>query len=135
MSAMPEMPGLDHQLGEELLALRDTVRQFAQAEIAPLAARTDRDDAFPRHLWPRLGALGLMGITVSEAYGGSGMGYLAHLVAMEEISRASGSIALSYGAHSNLCVNQIHRHGTAAQKARYLPGLVRSAASRWAPWP
>jgi isovaleryl-CoA dehydrogenase len=124
---MTDMPGLDHLLGDDIAALRDTVRQFAQAEIAPLAARTDRDDTFPRHLWPRMGQLGLMGITVDEAHGGSAMGYLAHMVAMEEISRASGSIALSYGAHSNLCINQIHRHGTPAQKARYLPSLVSGA--------
>ncbi|TBO30378.1 isovaleryl-CoA dehydrogenase [Aquabacterium lacunae] len=121
---MLHLPSLDHGLSPELQALRDSVRDFAQAEIAPLAAQADRDDAFPRHLWPRLGAMGLLGITVSEAWGGSGQGYLAHLIAMEEISRAAGGIALSYGAHSNLCVNQIHRHGTDAQKARYLPPLI-----------
>jgi isovaleryl-CoA dehydrogenase len=121
---MLHLPSLDHGLSPELQALRDSVRDFAQAEIAPLAAQADRDDTFPRHLWPRLGAMGLLGITVSEAWGGSGQGYLAHLIAMEEISRAAGGIALSYGAHSNLCVNQIHRHGTDAQKARYLPPLI-----------
>ncbi|MEY4429120.1 MAG: hypothetical protein RLZZ182_1809 [Pseudomonadota bacterium] len=118
------LPTLDHGLSPELQALRDSVHDFAQAEIAPLAAQADRDDTFPRHLWPRLGAMGLLGITVGEDWGGSGLGYLAHLIAMEEISRAAGGIALSYGAHSNLCINQIHRHGTDAQKARYLPPLV-----------
>ncbi len=121
---MLHLPSLDHGLSPELQALRDSVRDFAQAEIAPLAAQADRDDTFPRQLWPRLGAMGLLGITVSEDWGGSGQGYLAHLIAMEEISRAAGGIALSYGAHSNLCVNQIHRHGTDAQKARYLPPLI-----------
>ncbi len=117
-------PALDHGLGEDIDRLRDMVRAFASAEIAPRAAEIDRTDSFPRDLWPRLGALGLHGITVEEAWGGSGLGYLAHCVAMEEISRASGSVALSYGAHSNLCINQIRRHGTDAQKARYLPGLI-----------
>jgi len=105
--------------------LRDAVRAFAQREIAPLAAETDRSDRFPAGLWPRLGELGVLGVTVEEEYGGSGMGYLAHMIAMEEISRASASIGLSYGAHSNLCVNQIRRNGNAAQKRRYLPKLVR----------
>ncbi|MEQ1713262.1 MAG: acyl-CoA dehydrogenase family protein, partial [Hyphomicrobium sp.] len=117
-------PALDHGLGEDIDRLRDMVRAFASAEIAPRAAEIDRTDSFPRDLWPRLGALGLHGITVEEAWGGSGLGYLAHCVAMEEISRASGSVALSYGAHSNLCINQIRRHGTDVQKARYLPGLI-----------
>jgi isovaleryl-CoA dehydrogenase len=121
---MLHLPSLDHGPSPELQALRDSVRGFAQAKIAPLAAQADRDDTFPRQLWPRLGAMGLLGITVSEDWGGSGQSYLAHLIAMEEISRASGGIALSYGAHSNLCVNQIHRHGTDAQKARYLPPLI-----------
>ncbi len=119
-----ELLSLDHQLGDDINALRETVRAFAQAEIAPLAQQIDREDRFPRELWQKMGALGLLGITVQEAHGGAGMGYLAHMVAMEEISRASASVGLSYGAHSNLCVNQIHRHGTAAQKARYLPRLI-----------
>ena len=119
-----ELLSLDHQLGDDINALRETVRAFAQAEIAPLAQQIDREDRFPRELWQKMGALGLLGITVQEAHGGAGMGYLAHMVAMEEISRASASVGLSYGAHSNLCVNQIHRHGTAAQKARYLPKLI-----------
>jgi isovaleryl-CoA dehydrogenase len=117
--------GLDFDLGGDIESLRDAVRAFAQREIAPLAAETDRSDRFPAGLWPRLGELGVLGITVEEEYGGSGMGYLAHMIAMEEISRASASIGLSYGAHSNLCVNQIRRNGNAAQKRRYLPKLVR----------
>jgi isovaleryl-CoA dehydrogenase len=119
-----DLPGLNFDLGEDLDALRDAVRQFAQAEIAPLAAETDRNDQFPMHLWRKFGEIGVLGITADEAYGGAGMGYLAHMVAMEEISRASASIGLSYGAHSNLCVNQINRNGTAEQKARYLPKLI-----------
>jgi len=119
------MSGLDFDLGEDLEALRDVVRAFAQREIAPLAAEADRSDCFPMALWPRLGELGVLGITVEEELGGSAMGYLAHIVAMEEISRASASIGLSYGAHSNLCVNQIRRNGSAAQRRRYLPKLVR----------
>jgi isovaleryl-CoA dehydrogenase len=118
------LPGLNFQLGEEIDALRDAVRAFAQAEIAPRAAEIDRSDRFPMQLWSQMGALGLLGITVSEDYGGANMGYLAHLVAMEEISRASASVGLSYGAHSNLCVNQINRKGSAAQKAKYLPKLI-----------
>ena len=117
-------PTLNFALGETLDLLRGSVRAFAESEIAPLAAEIDRTDAFPRALWPKLGAMGLLGITVEEAWGGAGMGYLAHVVAMEEISRASASVGLSYGAHSNLCVNQIRRNGTDAQKGRYLPGLV-----------
>jgi isovaleryl-CoA dehydrogenase len=118
------LPLLDFGLGPEIDALRDTVRAFAEEKIAPLAAEIDRTDEFPRHLWPELGALGLHGITVAEERGGAEMGYLAHCVAMEEVSRASASVGLSYGAHSNLCVNQIERNGNAAQKARYLPKLI-----------
>lgn len=110
--------------GETIDMLRDSVRAFAAAEIAPRAAEIDRTNSFPRDLWPKLGALGLHGITVPEADGGAGLGYLAHVIAIEEISRASASVALSWGAHSNLCINQIARWGTAAQKARYLPGLI-----------
>jgi isovaleryl-CoA dehydrogenase len=110
--------------GETMNLLRDSVRQFARAEIAPLAAEVDASNEFPRALWPKLGELGLLGITVDEADGGSGLGYLAHCIAMEEISRASASIGLSYGAHSNLCVNQIRRFGTDEQRGRYLPGLM-----------
>jgi isovaleryl-CoA dehydrogenase len=114
----------DFGLGEEIDALRDSVQSFATARIAPIAAEIDKTDEFPRFLWPEMGALGLHGITVAEEYGGSGQGYLAHCVAMEEVSRASASVGLSYGAHSNLCINQIHRWGTAAQKSAYLPKLV-----------
>ena len=118
------LPGLNFQLGEDIDALRDAVRDFAQTEIAPLAADTDRNDQFPMHLWQKMGELGVLGITVPEAYGGAGMGYLAHMIAMEEISRASASIGLSYGAHSNLCVNQLKRNGSEAQKLKYLPKLI-----------
>lgn len=111
-------------LGETIDMLRSSVREFAEHEIAPRAAQIDHSNEFPRDLWPKLGALGLLGITVAEEYGGANMGYLAHTIAMEEISRASGSVGLSYGAHSNLCVNQLHRFGTPAQKQRYLPKLV-----------
>ena len=121
---MSQLPGLDYQLGEDIDALRDAVRDLAQAEIAPRAAEIDRSDQFPMDLWPKMGALGVLGITVPEQYGGANMGYLAHMVAMEEISRASASVGLSYGAHSNLCVNQIKRNGSEAQKARYLPKLI-----------
>ena len=116
--------GLDHSLGETISLIRDTVRQFSSQEIAPRADEIDRTDSFPRDLWPRLGDLGLLGITVSEEYGGSGLGYLAHAVTMEEISRGSASVGLSYGAHSNLCVNQISRNGSDEQKRRYLPRLI-----------
>jgi isovaleryl-CoA dehydrogenase len=114
----------DFDLGETADAIRESVRDFAQAEIAPRAEEIDRSNQFPRDLWPRMGALGLHGITVEEEYGGTGLGYLEHVVAMEEVSRASASVGLSYGAHSNLCVNQIRRNGTEAQKRKYLPKLM-----------
>ena len=116
--------GLQHQLGDTYVQLRETVYQFAQQEIAPLAAEIDRNNQFPNQLWPKLGNLGLLGITVSEEYGGANMGYLAHAIAMEEISRASASVGLSYGAHSNLCVNQIYLNGSEEQKRHYLPKLI-----------
>ncbi|MBC7436118.1 MAG: acyl-CoA dehydrogenase family protein, partial [Bdellovibrionales bacterium] len=118
------MPGLNFQLGEDIDALRDTVREFAQSEIAPRAAEIDRSDQFPMDLWRKMGDLGVLGITVSEEYGGANMGYLAHMIAMEEISRASASVGLSYGAHSNLCVNQIKRNGSEEQRRKYLPKLI-----------
>ena len=121
---MKNYPVLDLDLGETADILREAVRGFADAEIAPRAAEIDRSNEFPRDLWPQLGQLGLLGITVEEEWGGSGMGYAAHVVAMEEISRASASVGLSYGAHSNLCVNQIRRHGSDEQKKRYLPKLI-----------
>ena len=121
---MSNLPGLNFQLGEEIDALRDAVRAFAEAEIAPRAAEVDRNDQFPMDLWPKMGELGVLGITVPEEYGGANMGYLAHMIAMEEISRASASIGLSYGAHSNLCVNQIKRNGSEEQKRKYLPKLI-----------
>ncbi|WP_413731072.1 MULTISPECIES: isovaleryl-CoA dehydrogenase [unclassified Shewanella] len=115
---------LNFGLGEEIDMLRDAVNGFAANEIAPIAAKVDQDNAFPNELWPQFGDMGLLGITVPEEFGGANMGYLAHVVAMEEISRASASIGLSYGAHSNLCVNQINRNGNQAQKVKYLPKLV-----------
>ena len=118
------LPALDFDLGSTADLLRESVRAFAQEEIAPLAAEIDASNDFPMELWPRMGKLGLLGVTVEEEYGGSGMGYLEHVLAMEEISRASASVGLSYGAHSNLCVNQIRRNGTEAQKRKYLPGLI-----------
>ncbi len=118
------LPSLDFGLGTDIMMLRDTVRDFAQEKITPRADEIDRNNSFPRELWPQLGALGLLGITVEEEWGGAGLGYLAHGVAMEEISRASAAIGLSYGAHSNLCVNQIRRNGDDAQKRRYLPKLL-----------
>ena len=121
---MNNLPGLNFQLGEDIDALRDAVREFAQAEIAPRAAEIDKHDQFPMDLWQKMGNLGVLGITVGEEYGGANMGYLAHMVAMEEISRASASVGLSYGAHSNLCVNQIKRNGTPEQRAKYLPKLI-----------
>jgi len=121
---MNNLPGLDFQLGEDVDALREAVREFAQAEIAPRAADIDKSDQFPMDLWQKMGSLGVLGITVGEEYGGASMGYLAHMVAMEEISRASASVGLSYGAHSNLCVNQIKRNGSEAQRAKYLPKLI-----------
>jgi isovaleryl-CoA dehydrogenase len=118
------LPGLNFQLGEDVDALRDAVREFAQAAIASGAAAVDKNDQFPMDLWQKMGALGVLGITVGEEYGGANMGYLAHMIAMEEISRASASVGLSYGAHSNLCVNQINRNGTPEQRKKYLPELI-----------
>ncbi|MBA4151445.1 MAG: acyl-CoA dehydrogenase, partial [Acinetobacter sp.] len=113
-------PSLNHDLGETVDALRDSVRQFVLAEIAPIADEVDRSNEFPMHLWRKMGDMGLLGITVEEEYGGAGLGYLAHTVVVEEISRASAAIGLSYGAHSNLCVNQIRKNGSEAQKQKYL---------------
>jgi isovaleryl-CoA dehydrogenase len=125
---MQHLPGLTFDHGEDIAALRHSVATFAAAEIAPRAAEIDRSDQFPMDLWKKMGDLGLLGITAGEQYGGADMGYLAHVVAMEEISRASASVGLSYGAHSNLCVNQIHRNGSAEQKQRYLPRLIAGDA-------
>src|SRR5712671_7266572 len=118
------MPPFDFGLGETADALREQVQRFSAAEVAPIAAEIDKTDRFPRELWPRMGALGLHGITVEEEYGGSGLGYLEHVVAVEELSRASAAVGLSYGGHSNLCVNQIRRNGNDDQKRRYLPKLL-----------
>ena len=120
--------GMRFSLGDDIEALRDTVSRYAQQEIAPRAAEIDRSNEFPMDLWESMGNLGLHGITVPEDEGGLGLGYLAHCVAIEEISRASASVALSYGAHSNLCINQIRRNGTAEQKAKYLPDLIAGRA-------
>jgi isovaleryl-CoA dehydrogenase len=119
-----DYPSLNFDLGDTADMLRDTVRSFTSDEIAPIADEIDKSNSFPRHLWPKMGALGLLGITVEEELGGTGLGYLEHVIAMEEISRGSAAIGLSYGAHSNLCVNQIRRNGTDDQKRRYLPGLM-----------
>ena len=119
-----QLPGLNFDLGQDIEMLRDAVRAFATEQIAPLAQQVDREDQFPMHLWSAMGQLGLLGVTVDESYGGAGLGYLAHMIVMEEISRASASVGLSYGAHSNLCVNQIYRNGTPAQKEKYLPKLI-----------
>ncbi len=118
------MPGLNHQLGDDIDALREAVQAFVRQEIAPRAAQIDRDNRFPADLWRKLGELGVHGLTISEEYGGTQLGYVAHMVAMEEISRGSAAVALSYGAHSNLCINQIHRNGSEAQKRQHLPKLV-----------
>ncbi|HEY2032690.1 MAG TPA: isovaleryl-CoA dehydrogenase [Rhizomicrobium sp.] len=119
-----EYPSLNYDLGDTADMIRDSVRSFTSDHIAPIADEIDKTNKFPRHLWPKLGELGVLGITVEEEYGGTGLGYLEHVVAMEEISRGSASIGLSYGAHSNLCVNQIRRNGTEDQKRRYLPKLI-----------
>src|SRR6516164_4602377 len=120
----PSSPALEFGLGETADAIRETTARFAADRIAPIAARIDETNAFPRELWPQMGELGLHGVTVEEAYGGLGLGYLEHVVAMEEFSRASAAIGLSYGAHSNLCVNQIRRNGNDEQRRRYLPKLI-----------
>ena len=119
-----EIPSLDFALGEDINMLREMLHRFAAEEIAPRAADIDRDNVFPADLWKKFGDLGLLGMTAPEEYGGSNMGYLAHIIAMEEISRASASVGLSYGAHSNLCVNLIRRAGNDAQRAKYLPKLI-----------
>src|SRR6185312_2047440 len=119
--------GLDFDLGEMADTIRETTERFAREKIAPIAAGIDESDEFPRQLWPQMGELGLHGITVEEEYGGAGLGYLEHVIAMEEVSRASASVGLSYGAHSNLCINQMRRNGSDAQKRNYLPGLISGA--------
>jgi isovaleryl-CoA dehydrogenase len=121
------MASMRFDLGEDVNALRDSVHRWAQDRVKPLAGQIDRDNMFPADLWREMGDLGLLGVTVDEAYGGSGLSYLAHTVAVEEVARASASVSLSYGAHSNLCVNQIHLNGTEAQKQKYLPGLISGA--------
>ena len=121
------MAAMRFDLGKDVNALRDSVHRWAQERVKPLAGEIDRDNMFPAHLWCEMGDLGLLGVTVDEAYGGSGLSYLAHTVAVEEVARASASVSLSYGAHSNLCVNQIHLNGTEAQKQKYLPGLISGA--------
>jgi len=118
------LPGLNHQLGDDIDALREAVRHFVKQELAPIASQVEQDNEFPAAMWKKLGDLGLHGMTVSEQYGGTNMGYLAHMVAMEEVSRGSSAVGLSYGAHSNLCVNQINRNGSEAQKQKYLPKLI-----------
>ncbi|MBI5926043.1 MAG: isovaleryl-CoA dehydrogenase [Aquabacterium sp.] len=118
------LPGLNHQLGEDIDALRDTVQHFVAKELAPIAADVERENNFPAQMWKKLGDLGVHGLTVPEEYGGTNLGYLAHMVAMEEVSRGSSAVALSYGAHSNLCVNQIYRNGSEAQRQKYLPKLI-----------
>ncbi|HEY4167498.1 MAG TPA: acyl-CoA dehydrogenase family protein, partial [Reyranella sp.] len=118
------MPPFDFGLGETADALRDQVQRFSADQVAPIAAEIDKTDRFPRELWPKMGDLGLHGITVEEEYGGSGLGYLEHVIAVEELSRASAAVGLSYGAHSNLCVNQIRRNGNETQKRKYLPKLI-----------
>lgn len=123
-NALEALESLDFDLPEDVTALRDAVRHFAQREISPLAQEIDRSDQFPRELWNKMGSIGILGITASEAYGGVDLGYLAHMIVMEEISRASASVGLSYGAHSNLCVNQIMRNGSDAQREKYLPRLI-----------
>ena len=123
-ATLSNMPSFNFDLGETADAIRATVRAFSQDEIAPRAAEIDRDNLFPRDLWPKMGALGLHGLTVEEDYGGAGLGYLEHCIAMEEVSRASASVGLSYGAHSNLCINQLRRNGTDTQKRSYLPKLI-----------
>jgi isovaleryl-CoA dehydrogenase len=124
MSIPNRLPDFDFGLGESADMLRDSVRGFAANEIAPRAADIDRENDFPADLWRKMGNVGILGVTVEEEYGGAGMGYLEHCVAMEEVSRASASVGLSYGAHSNLCVNQIRRNGNEAQKRKYLPKLI-----------
>src|SRR5215207_354719 len=121
---MSDMPGLEFDLGEMAGAIRETTERFAREQIAPIAAEIDEKDEFPRQLWPQMGELGLHGITVEEEWGGLGLGYLEHVVAQEEVARASASVGLSYGAHSNLCVNQIRRWASDEQKRKYLPGLI-----------
>src|SRR6187397_303738 len=121
---MSDMPGLDFGLGEMADTIRETTERFAREQIAPIAAEIDEKDEFPKHLWPQMGELGLHGITVEEEWGGLGLGYLEHVVAQEEVARASASVGLSYGAHSNLCVNQIRRWANEDQKRKYLPKLI-----------